>query len=233
MKRLILIGLFIITATNIYADTYYTDSIKCPLCNKIFEITKMGSMSTFGKTLDFQKTGAVGDYYKLLIKSCPSCHFSGYTSDFKDISTNADTIELIKNILIQYDTINMTDIAECEVTADLYKSLGESNNDIADLYLYASYILRSDSDRIKKRKQMQDSTAFYFQKAIENGEYAKSEIATIEYLIAEMYRRMGKFKDAIKYYNKAINNNEKAEWVEGIAINQKLLATKEDDDNEI
>ncbi|WP_171593704.1 DUF2225 domain-containing protein [Marinifilum caeruleilacunae] len=233
MKKLLLILFLMITTSGAFADTYYQDSLKCPLCDKIFEITEMGSMSSFGSTYDFQKQGAVGDYYKLMVKSCPCCRFSGYTSDFLNFSNHSDTINLIKHALVKYDTIEMTDITECELAADLYKCLGRSKANIGQLYLNASYLLRSDSTKTNQRIQMQDSAAVFFIKALSMEEFAPNQIATIEYLIAEMYRRTGKFEKAIVYYDKAINNKEQADWIKEIATKQRILAIKEDDNNEI
>jgi len=58
-------------------------------------------------------------------------------------------------------------------------------------------------------------------------------IANINYLIAEMERRIGNFDEAIKYYDLAINDPNKKDWVESVAKEQKELALKKDDNNKI
>ena len=48
-----------------------------------------------------------------------------------------------------------------------------------------------------------------------------------------MERRIGNFDEAVKYYDFAINDANKKEWVEAVAKEQKELAIKKDDNNKI
>jgi hypothetical protein len=48
-----------------------------------------------------------------------------------------------------------------------------------------------------------------------------------------MERRIGNFDEAIKYYDLAINDPNKKDWVESVAKEQKELALKKDDNNKI
>ena len=48
-----------------------------------------------------------------------------------------------------------------------------------------------------------------------------------------MYRRTSDFKNAIIYYDLTMNDKNKKDWIKEIAIKQKELAIKEDDDNTI
>ncbi|SHF93167.1 DUF2225 domain-containing protein [Flavobacterium aquidurense] len=70
--------------------------------------------------------------------------------------------------------------------------------------------------------------------ALDKNEYEdKSVIANINYLVAEMERRIGNFDEAIKYYDVAINDSNKQDWVEEVAKEQKELAVKKDENNTI
>ena len=70
--------------------------------------------------------------------------------------------------------------------------------------------------------------------ALDKNEYEdKSVIANINYLIAEMERRIGNFDEAIKHYDLAINDSNKKDWVEKVAKEQKELAVKKDENNKI
>jgi hypothetical protein len=70
--------------------------------------------------------------------------------------------------------------------------------------------------------------------ALDKNEYEdKSVIANINYLVAEMERRIGNFDVAIKYYDVAINDSNKQDWVEEVAKEQKELAVKKDENNTI
>lgn len=78
------------------------------------------------------------------------------------------------------------------------------------------------------------SSATFFAKAIEAREYGEKErYATINYLIGELFRRAGDFDSAIKFYDLAINDENKRDWVLEVATKQKELATKRDEDNTI
>jgi tetratricopeptide (TPR) repeat protein len=102
------------------------------------------------------------------------------------------------------------------------------------LYLKASYFLKGDSSQTVKRKELQLNAATYFVKAIENKEYdEEATYATINYLVGELYRRIGDFDKAIKYYDLAINDKKKKDWLLEVATKQKELAIKKDDDNSI
>ena len=48
-----------------------------------------------------------------------------------------------------------------------------------------------------------------------------------------MERRIGNFDEAIKYYDLAINDTNKKDWVEAAAKEQKELAIKKDQNNQI
>lgn len=52
-------------------------------------------------------------------------------------------------------------------------------------------------------------------------------------LIAEMYRRTGDFKNAVKYYDVVIKSPKKSPWIEDMVMEQKKLAVKKDDNNKI
>lgn len=70
--------------------------------------------------------------------------------------------------------------------------------------------------------------------ALDKNEYEdKSVIANINYLVAEMERRIGNFDGAIKYYDVAIKDSNKQDWVEEVAKEQKELAVKKDENNTI
>ena len=48
-----------------------------------------------------------------------------------------------------------------------------------------------------------------------------------------MYRRTSDFENAIIHFDLAISDENKKDWVEEVAIKQKELAIKADDDNSI
>lgn len=230
-QTLLIIGMLISSLS--YGHTSYTKKIKCPIDKEKFTIYVTGSYTTFGTLKDFQKQGAIGNLYEGLVNSCPKCHYSGYQSDF-DMTFSKKTKEKILKILEPFKSSKMTDVLENEIAIKIHQYLNRKNDEIANLYLVASYFLKGDSTQIIKRKELQLNCATYLTKAIDAKEYDKAgTYSTINYLIGELYRRIGEFETAIKYYDFAINDPNKKDWLLEVATKQKELAIKKDDDNSI
>jgi len=222
----------IITSQNVFGDTYFPQKVKCPICGHKFEITVMGSYTTFGTMKDFQKQGAIGSMYRITINSCPKCRFSGFNSDLKRTFTKETKAEILQ-ILEPYKKVAMNDIIESEIAAKIHIYLKEKNDRVANIYLIASYILKFDTTQTEKRKELQKESIIYLQKAIESQEYKETVIPTIYYLIGELYRRIGEFENAIKYFDMALNDENKADWIKEVATEQKEMAKRKDDKNDI
>ena len=227
--------LFLGLAFNVlsYGHTSYPQEISCPVDGKKFTVYVTGSYTTFKTLKDFQKQGAIGDLYESYINSCPSCHYCGYVSDFDTTFNDTTKVHLLK-IIEPYKSSKMDDILENEIAVELFKYFNRSNDDIANLYLVASYLIKTQTKQVDKRKELQRNGIAYLEKAIANKEYpSKSTYATIQYLIGDLYRRVGDFDNAIKYFDLALANESKKEWVSRFATEQKELALKKDDDNTI
>lgn len=221
----------LICSTLLYGHTSYPVKVKCPIDGKKFTIYVTGSYTTFNTLKDFQKQGAIGDLYESMVNSCPKCHYSGYKEDFDTTFSKTIKQEILK-ILEPFKSSKMTDVIENEIAIKIHEYFKRDNDDIANLYLVASYFLKGDSLQIAKRKELQLNCATFLTKAIDAKEYEKAETyATINYLIGELYRRIGDFETAIKYYDLAINDEKKKDWLIDVATKQKELAIKKDDDN--
>lgn len=216
------------------AHTSFPREIQCPLDSTKFTIYVTGSYTTFGSFKDFQKTGAIGDLYESYVNSCPKCHFSGYTSDFDTFFTGEHK-KTVQDLLFPYRNAEMTDVLENEITAAIYLHYKKPNDEIGSLYLVASYFLRhaKDSIQVTKRKALQQTAASYFIKALTNSEYSLPAVASMNYLVGELYRRVGEFDTAIKYYDLAMDDPNKKDWVMKVATEQKKLALAKDDNNDI
>lgn len=216
-----------------FGHTSVPVKIKCPIDGTTFTISETASYTTFSTLKDFQKQGAIGNLYESYVNACPKCHYSGYQKDF-DTTFNTATKKEILIILDPFKHSEMTDVLENEIAVQIHLFFKRSNDDIANLYLVASYFLRNIIDETPKRKELQLNCLTYLTKAIENKEYSKKEsYASVKYLIGELYRRTGDFSNAIKYYDLALSDENKKDWIVEIANQQKELALKEDDDNGI
>ncbi|MTH14508.1 DUF2225 domain-containing protein [Flavobacterium sp. LC2016-01] len=231
MKKIYFAFLFLFTINLANAHTCENETVNCPLDNAKVDFCVTMSMTTFGSLKDFQKQGAIGSFYEELINSCPKCHFSGYIDDFKAKYSDEEKAK-IKTFLQQYEQTKMTDIMQCKVAGDLKEFLSAPNAKIAHCYLVGSYLARDKGKFIDLRKELQVKTKTFLVLALEKNEYEdKTSIANIDYLIAEMCRRTANFDDAIKYYDLALNDPNKQEWIDEVAKMQKDLALKKDDNN--
>jgi tetratricopeptide (TPR) repeat protein len=214
------------------AHTCYPDTAYCPIDSQRVVFCVTMSYTTFGSYYDFQKKGAVGNHYEELINGCHNCHFSGYLKDFKSkySKSRKDSILIL---LEKYKDIEMDNGLECEIAGEIHKLLADKNDEIAEIYLLGSYVLRRDTNNIEKRKQMQRLACEFYQKAIDENEYKPDEVATINYLIGELYRRVGEFEKADLYYEKALHDKNKKDWIEKVVTEQKQLVAKKDDNNNI
>lgn len=234
MKKLILIVLSLLIGQNFAnAHTCDNETVKCPIDGKDVTFCVTMSMTTFGSFKDFQQQGAIGEHYEELINTCPKCHFSGYIDDFKEKISEEDKIK-IKQYLTKFDKIKIDDAKQCLIAGEIKELQKKSNKEIAFCYVTGSYLLRENSKQIEFRKELQSKAKDYLISALDKNEYEdKTVIANINYLIAEMERRIGNFEEAIKYYDLAINDQNKKDWVDEVAKEQKELAIKNDENNKI
>jgi hypothetical protein len=234
MKKIILIAfLFLIYPNFANAHTCENETVKCPIDGKKVKFCVTMSMTTFGSFKDFQKKGAIGNHYEELINTCSKCHFSGYIDDFK-VKLNEEEKIKIKNYLMKFNDVNIDDAKQCLIAAEIKELQNKTKKEIAFCYVTASYLLRENDKETEFRKELQTKAKSNLISAIEKNEYEdKTIVANINYLIAEMERRTGNFDDALKYYDLAINDINKKDWVEEVAKEQKELALKKDDNNKI
>lgn len=234
MKKLISIVIILLVGQNLAnAHTCENETVKCPIDGKNVTFCVTMSMTTFGSFKDFQKQGAIGEHYEELINTCPKCHFSGYIDDFKTKLSEEEKIK-IKEYLTKFDNTKIDDAKQCLIAGEIKELQKKSNKEIAFCYVTGSYLLRNNDKQVEFRKELQSKAKDNLISALDKNEYEdKSVIANINYLIAEMERRIGNFDEAIKHYDLAINDSNKKDWVEEVAKEQKELAVKKDDNNEI
>jgi uncharacterized protein (DUF2225 family) len=230
MKQLAILLLGILFFSKSFGHTSYPDTVYCPLDNSmvIFNITM--SMTTFGGYADFEKKGAIGDYYFQFVNSCPKCHFSAFDEDFKKKFSDVEK-ESLRNFLNQFKDKDFEEPTQCEIAGEIYKFLNSKNTDIAFCYLVGSYHLRNDENQTERRKQFQKNVILFYLAGLNKNEIEKPNRASYIYLVGEMYRRLGDFENAILYYNKAIDDKNKKDWVKKASEEQKALAEKKDANN--
>jgi uncharacterized protein (DUF2225 family) len=217
---------------NCLGETYGNIKLKCPVDRHEFSVEAVVSMTSDGQYFDFQQKGAIGRHYEHLVYSCPVCHFSGAREDFKkqlDASTKKRVLEELTPL---QKGKKLDDVTECEYAAKIYQWQNRKKEEIGNIYLIASYLLRdAEESQQEQRRQMQRLARQYFVAALEEKEISAKERGVVSYLIGELYRRTGEFEEATKWYDKALSERENP--VKDIVVIQKELATKRDANNKI
>lgn len=233
MKKIILLIVLFLNANSIHAHDCHKQIVKCPIDNTEIEFCVVTGSIAYGNYTDFQQQVDMDDFYEGQIKSCPKCHFSGYYYDFSAIYNEKEKKDVLE-ILSKYNDVKIDDAKECEIAATIKEFFKESNDKIANCYLIGSYVLKKKSKKAVYRKELQKKAAYFLIKAVNNQEYAdQAETIAINYLIAEMYRRTGDFKNALKYYDEVLTSKKITAWLEEMAPIQKELAKVKDDTNDI
>ena len=231
MKKTLIL-FFALTYNLIFAHTCENESVKCPIDGHKVDFCVTMSMTTNGSYKDFQKIGAIGTYYEELINTCPKCYFSGYISYFKETYSKEEKIK-IKDYLSKISKSKKAEFEQCIIAAEIKEILKKNHKEIAFDYLNSTYFLRNELQKNEVRINLQKKVKDNLITALQKKEYETKSIANIEYLIAEMNRRTNNFTEAIKYYDLAIDNIDKQDWVEEVAKEQKTLAEKQDSNNQI
>ena len=232
--------LLIVLSNPLFGHKWCTSPMICPICNDTINFKVYMSYSTNGCFMDLEKK-SIANLYEEKIKTCHTCLYSGYITDFdtfskttiRDSLKETNLLDSIKVITSKYIGKNIDNTLGYEIAAEIKMLNDFKNEDIANIYLISSYFLRNDSLQIERRKNMQRNTIYYFSKAIERREYELSEIATIYYLIGDLNRRLGEFEKAVEFFDFALNEKNIQDWLKDFAIKQRKLAINNDDNNNI
>jgi uncharacterized protein (DUF2225 family) len=81
---------------------------------------------------------------------------------------------------------------------------------LADLYLRAAWCARLEGRRERER-EAQTEAVLRFEEAVEEGEVEPAQLQVILYLIGELYRRLGLFALALKFFDRAAAEAEESD----------------------
>jgi len=231
---LIILLLITIISLNTYSYTSLPKEVKCPVCGEKFNVHITASMSVRGSYADFQRHGAIGNYYESIIYGCKKCHFCGTFKDFSQTVAEEIKTKVLAELKPYKPGQNLEEYEECDFSARIYIWQKKRNFNIADTYLVGSYLLKKRSNLQDKRKEFQKLAIQYFEKAISSNEISQRDLPIIQYLIGELNRRLGNFDTAIKRIEEAKKNNANLPvWLKELMEKQLKLAKKRDDNNEV
>lgn len=207
--------------------TLFPIDLNCPVCGKSFQSSEVGSCGFASKRTDFRPNywgfNPVEYFYHL----CPHCGFCGNGVDFKEEAAKQFKIQgFIDKInslgpLEQNSLETKIERAMICLEAKIEFAIAKRNEyNLANAWLDAFWWASSPNQIEKCGKIVTD----YFKQALEKNLVPEKDIPTVNYLIGEISRRIGKQDEALKFFDETISlsqNNEDLKNLYQLAVQQK------------
>jgi len=195
---------------------FYENEVRCQVCKKEYKITKLLSRKAVVKKRDSDFCPHYKDLNPIFysVNVCPHCGFTSFNSDEEKL--NSQEIKKYKEKMSskwKYQELN--GIREIDDAIKIYKLLlltynviDEKKSSIATACLRLAWLYRYKNDKENEMK--------YLKNMIKNNEIAfsteklsvnyKNELE-IMFIVGETYRKLGEFKEAVKWFTK-VNAHE-------------------------
>jgi len=218
-------------------DLLYSKRVTCPICGKQFTSMKVKISSCKLKKKDEDFCTHYEDlnpiYYDIFV--CPFCAYAAAETSFGDISEGE--IKLLKNAFLgrvvgrsfcnERSLKDAIDACKLAInTAELRKA---KSSVLAALSLKLAWLYRFAADK-KEDIFLSHALKNYIEAFNTEGfPIGNLNAILVMYLIGELSRRLGRFRDAITWFGKAVANPERAEnpRIEKLTREQWLLAKEQ------
>lgn len=203
-------------ATNKIIDPLtllFDKTIDCPVCYTKF---KTASVKKEGYRIDKRDSDSL-IYYKDInpylydIILCPKCGYAALKNDFSKLR-NYQRIHIIQNITPKYISKEYPRLLDINLAIERYK-LALLNSVYIDSPASTKAILCLRLGWLYRLKGSYDNEIIFLKKAVEGLEFAYTNelfpiygmnVYSLEYLIGELYRRIGNFDSSLKWFSNLI-----------------------------
>jgi len=194
----LLLGVF---ATSIFARTMSKVEYVCPIDGKKFEaLTEMSGYQS-GMQLDLKPLGAIGAPGH--IAQCPGNNFVLYKPEAE--YSKADIENLKKYILTEnYQKLSKSN-TKYFLAAKTMQYMKEDKLAIAHFFLMATWEV--DEEKTKYQRYAEHALKV-FQEYLQDSPEEDEEWVSANILVSELYRRLGKFDEAMKFYEKLASHQK-------------------------
>lgn len=198
-------------------DDLIDKSVICPICSSPFKTKKVrrSRIKVKKRWPDYytEYNGENPTFYGVIV--CPVCGYSAFESDFLDIDKNGIDI-IAQAIGINWKGKNYCDMRDIKQAIEAHKLalLGYDlrkykNSSIGKVALRLSWFYRELNDEkneiyFKKIALDKFRQAFSEERLDDN----KDEELTIMYLIGDMLRQIGEYKEAVQWYDRVLKDPE-------------------------
>ncbi len=202
----------------------WNKKIKCPFCTHEFETTRIRSsvIKIKDKQTDFGNIYEGECPYLYAVTVCPQCTFAALNKDFDTIRAGAEPMIMEVSRQIRQSAKRKPDIFalgnttpevaikrhELAITFMKIRKYGDLGI-LAGLYLHLVWIYRLIQD-YENEKRVMALTAKAYEDFFDKGNRLPENLGEpgVLYLIGELNRRQGLYKEARRYYEKALASKE-------------------------
>jgi uncharacterized protein (DUF2225 family) len=222
----------------------WNQKLKCPFCAGDFETTRMraSTIKVLSKESDFQNIyeGECPYYYAITV--CPHCTFAAQNKDFEKIRAAAEPKIMEASKRMKQSTVKKPDIFELgssnpkvaimrhELALAFFKMRAYKDLGIrANLYLHLVWLNRMAGDTEREKAAMTDAITAY-QEFYQQGYKLPEHLGEpgILYLIGELHRRQGLYKEARHWFEQGLASKEIRSFPRiAEMIRDMMLTTKE------
>lgn len=215
--------------------------LTCPVCDTRFQSHRIASTNSMGQDTDFRPHVAGADPQPHYVHVCPHCKFAAFELDYELMP---DTVRDFMHsgdyrpdeVMLHSDVAEISGSTKYLLAVLCYAHDSRASElRLADLYLRASWCARQEGlpDR---ESEAQCRSALLFEKALAGDEVAEDQLKTIQYLLGELYRRIGRHELALAMFDAALAaaadaqdaDEEARERLDALICRQRRAAAEHD-----
>jgi uncharacterized protein (DUF2225 family) len=223
----------------------WTKKMTCPFCSKEFETTRLRASAIRVK----EKWTDFGSLYEgpsptvYSITACPHCMVAarneeferfngGYEPKLMEFSKRARVNAAAKAELFALGELSVEQsVKRHELAIACHRMRAHSEaGELAGLYLHIVWMYRSNGNPESERKYLQPAMEAY-KEFYEKGSKLPEKLGEpgVVYLVGELYRRMGNYREARVYFAKALASKELEAFpnIESLLREQMLVAKEQ------
>ncbi|NVM31978.1 MAG: DUF2225 domain-containing protein [Candidatus Helarchaeota archaeon] len=207
--------------------TWYPIELVCPVCETTFTSNSIGSCGHASKRTDFRPNYWGFNPVRFFYHNCPECGFCApykyYQSKFENPAFREEIESLGPLPELDFFTgleVKLERAMVCLETMNDFGIISLNEYDLANYWIEA-YWWAKNPNLIQKCGEI---VLQYFNRALEKNLIPEEMIFQINYLIAEIHRRIGHEERANELFNEVISltkDEVELEWIYKLAVQQK------------
>lgn len=178
--------------------TLVLTDVKCPRCQHEFATRTVASFSVLGAHTDFCSVyGGVSPLcYSITV--CPRCRYADYKNGFAQAEKKPEPQDRPRT---ETEGLHLSALERYRLAIETARERGESDRVLTSFYLRASWcarVLKKPEDE----KELQEKAIEHLQRVLAAGLVAHDQIVSDTYLVGELYRRLGRFREAVEWFDR-------------------------------